>query len=377
MTLARLIATGSGGLGARLEVEGLPIEFVSEPGMEQTLSDGRRRVYCVDLFDGDGDTKGWGFAIDETVNIPEAVLESTGSSIMLNETAAEDLAKAFMWAPDVDRVLTAAAAYNATSLSVLSESGFSAGDVVHVGTEAVKVGSVSAGTLSGCTRGYWGTIAQGHWTFGDTPELSYAHVTNRPLSIRGRRARVYLYSDGDDLQGDGGNSGTPVWRGFVTANPHCDEAGARWFVQLGPLTDALNSRLGGELENPMSPRGIYYSWAAPLAVFINEQPAVGAIKRRPGLFAGFFETQIAFIDALNTWLGTTFSTLSSSFTAVADEGGRWTIEVIKGTGVEWLTVTINSPRTGAPQAARSPSSARMAMSRAPTGPSGRWARRSP
>ena len=87
MTLARLIATGSGSLAARLEIEGLPIEFVSDPAMEQTLSDGRRRVYCINLFSGDeASGSEWGFAIDETVNIPEASLESVGSSVQLFET---------------------------------------------------------------------------------------------------------------------------------------------------------------------------------------------------------------------------------------------------------------------------------------------------
>ena len=50
MTLERIIATGSGKLAVRVEIEGLPIQFVSDPGMELTEADGRRRVYCFCFF---------------------------------------------------------------------------------------------------------------------------------------------------------------------------------------------------------------------------------------------------------------------------------------------------------------------------------------
>lgn len=357
MTFARLLETGTGTIAARLEIEGLAIQPVSDPVMAQTLADGRRRVYCLNLEDAQ-------LAIEEQVNIVAAELDGGAGSggVTLFETAAEDLAQVFAWRPDVTRYVTSNGSLNPylaqadTDFRLLSTAGLTAGDVVHIGTEAIKIGTVASSTsLTGCTRGYWGTIAQKHWA-RIPGRLSNILLTNRPIRIRGRRAKLYLYSDGDDLTG----AGTRVWTGFVGREPACDEAGGLWRIGFEPLTRQFAGKVGGALENPVSARGIYYPWNAPLEVEFRELVS-GTWNRYRGLFVGFYETQRAFIEALNTWLATAgtakneFGRLNSATKAAAlpactlraEERGRgWDLRIAKDATVSDIWIEVGSPVDG-------------------------------
>lgn len=358
MTLSRLIETGSGTIAARLEIEGLSIQPVSDPAMAKTLSDGRRRVYCLNLEDAQ-------IAIEEQVNIPEAELDGGAGSggVTLFETEDEDLAQVFSFRPDLERYVIGNGtddfvAVADTQIDLLSTAGITAGDVVHIGTEAIKVGTVASSTrLTGCTRAYWNTIAQKHWTnVGD--RLSVIMMHNRPLRVRGRRARLFLYGDGDDLTGDG----TQKWIGFVSREPGCDEAGGLWRIGFEPLTVMFESKLGGALEVPSSPRGIYYPWNEPLVVRFRERISATSTENfYLGLFVGFWETQREFIDALNTWLSTAGTAQTefgkgpdSSKTAslptctlrAEEDGLGWTIRIGKASGVDLINIHVGSAMDG-------------------------------
>src|SRR5574341_1139845 len=290
MALDRLLATGSANLAMRISIEGLSVEVVSDPAMEKTLADGRRRVYCIDDIGG-------GLIIDETVNLPEAKLEGQGASVTFFETKAEDLSQVFFYRPSLERYLTANAAAADTALTLQSTDGIAANDVIHIGTEALKVGTVASPTsLTGCTRSYWGTTAQKHWAGG---ELPVRLVANRPTKIRGRRVRVYLYEDGNDPQGDG----TQVFLGQVESDPACDEAGTKWRLQIGSIVKRLESKVGGDLEAEARPRGIYYSAGAGLFIRLEETVA-GVERKGTGTFTGFYETQREFLVALQVALNT-------------------------------------------------------------------------
>lgn len=341
MTLDRLLATGSAQICARLEIEGLAIMPVSDPGMERTDSDGRRRVCCLPPM-------GEGIIIEDEVNLPEAKLEAQGVSIRLYETADEDVSEMLWHGPDVTRFATSSISDSATTLTLISTSGIANGDVIHWGTEAISVGTVASSTsLTGCTRAYWGTIAQKHWS--NEGGVPYSSVTNRPLKIRGRRARVFLYEDADDLQGDG----TQVWIGHVTADPVCTDAGTEWRLQLGSISERLKSKLGGELEFPQRPRGIYYPASAALLISIQEaQTGTGLVGGVPSHFTGFYETQRAFCEELTTFLAdyATDNSLVSTYTAIEEGDGRWTIHAVVGTAVTAITFFCRSEQDGATSA---------------------------
>jgi hypothetical protein len=342
MTLARLIETGSGSLSVRVVIEGLPVEFVSDPGMERTTADGRRRVHCLPAM-------GAGIVIEDKVNIPEATLDATGTSIRLWETDGQDVSRALFWRPDVERLIVATVASDDDFIELLDATGISEGDVVHVGTEAMLVDSVDTEeNVLEVTRGYWNTIPQKHWSNEPSVGIAYRSLTNRPVRIRGRRVYVYLYGDGDDLQGDGGNNGEPVWRGHVKSEPACvpSDDGEWWRLSIGSIAERLETKLGGGLDVPTVPRGAYYHQYAALRISIQEN--AGAWSDPALKFTGFFESQADFCDELTMALATYASehALACTYTAIELPDGTWTIEVTVNTGITEVALSIDSEQDG-------------------------------
>ena len=316
MTWARFLATGSGEIAARLSIEGLPYEFVSDPAMEKTTTDGRIRVYALPEM-------GKGIVIEEKVNIPEAQLDASGISIRLFETQAEQVSKALTWKPDVERFIDATITAAATSVTLLSATGIAIDDVVHVGTEAMLVTNVVGAVLT-VTRAYWSTIAQQHWS--NETGIRRRMLSNRPYRVRGRRARLYAYGDGDDLSGDG----TQVWLGTVVSEPECSSAGEVWSVQLASIAKRLDAKLGGGIETPLTVRGIYYPWSAPLYVYLREVTAGPTTEDAEVVFTGFYATQRAFIIALQAAIdaAVTAATLVGTYTVEETLDGAWTLSVV-------------------------------------------------
>src|SRR5690606_38900922 len=144
---------------------------------------------------------------------------------------------------------------------------------------------------------------------------------------RGRRVYFFLYDDADDLTGDG----EQVWVGTVSSEPALDNAGTTWHLMVDSIGSRLASTIGGELENPLAPRGIYYSYHAPLHVTIVEITTGGPPSGAGvgGAFVGFFETQEAFCAALTAWLDTHKApgTLGT-YRAVPLGTGGWTLEIV-------------------------------------------------
>jgi hypothetical protein len=346
MTWARFLVTGSGSMEARVQIEGLGTEFVSNPDMVKTTADGRARVYALQPM-------GKGIVFDESVNIPEAKLEAQGISLRLFETQDEEVSQAFAWRPSIElfvesTVTNDSGAVDYGKVYLMGGSAqITGGDVVHIGTEAMLVTGVDTGLNElTVTRAYWNTIAQKHWS--NTGSFRPRILTNRPLRMRGRRVRVYMYGDGDDLQGDG----TQVWLGTVTGDPECVDAGTAWLLQVASISRRLDGKLGGGLDSPLTPRGVYYSWRAPLCIDLKEVTTAGVVRDTgsgdefPGAgVSGFFETQQAFVDALNTHLATLTSGWATTFEAeVVDD--RWTIRVTTGASLDMLMMRFMSATDG-------------------------------
>ncbi len=354
MTLENLLETGNGDMAVRLVLPGLGTEFVSDLAMQRTTADGRVRVCALPLG-------GEGIVFEEQVNLPEAKLEVGGISIRLFETRNEDVSGALRTAPDITRWLASNVDSTDTTLSLLTATGISPGDVVHLGTEAVLVGGVSGGDLTGCTRGYWDTIAQDHFTQTGTAR-ALGLVTNRPIRIRGRRALLYLYGTADDLQGDG----SLRWTGEVNSEPQWVDAGLECTFQLASVATRMEQSIGGELAAPATVRGVYYSWAAPLRVRYREVPTAGVAVEGGDLYTGFAEDQN---ELLGNYDGSSAGSLNEFLlaTGVSDIGTkqaagdfastlratidpqdptRWTFEVVVGAGVFALELQAYSPVDG-------------------------------
>lgn len=312
MTLAHIFATGSGEMAARIVIEGLPIELVSHPDMERIVPlDGRERVYCFDLNE-------IGLVIDESVNIPEAILEAPGTSIKLFETEDERLAQAFWWEPDQEWFVAQNVEVADSTIQLLSADGIEVGKPVYLGTETMIVTAINGNQIS-VARGAYQSIRQKHWSGA---EFGYRKLTNRPVRVRGRRVYLYLYGDTDSLQANG----TQVWIGHVSSEPVCDDSGTSWRIQLTSIAERLKGKLGGDLSEPVEPRGIYYPGTAPLCVSIVEDDRPPDTPLR---LVGFFESQDEFLAALNAAMAADpwISSRDHTFRAVATPDGGWTVSI--------------------------------------------------
>lgn len=300
----------------------------------------RDRIYCFNLADA-------GLVIDESVNIPDAVIEAQGSSIRLFETEDERLAQALCWAPDVERRLTTTLDIGDSFATLRSADGVETGTMMHLGTEALYVADKIANVLT-VARGQWGTIPQKHWA--NAGRIGERAITNRPLRVRGRRCYLYLYGDGDDLTGDG----TRVWTGHVASEPACDDAGTTWRIQLASIAERLKGKIGGEFESNSEIRGAYYSAQAPLYIHIWSRWEVGGSPRERYAeiyFCGFGETQQDFCDALNAEIALQLPTTPYPFAHVyqavpTPDGQSWQLEVTLTETLKELQIKIESVQDG-------------------------------
>jgi len=339
-------ATGDAAVGLRLQIAGCPYEFVTDSDMAMATADGRRRV--VGLL-----ASSVGFSLK--VDLPSGNLDAKVDALKVVED--EDLyaTKAFGYLPDVTTYLTAELSSGASSMQVMSTAGIVAGDVVHVGTEAILVGDVPDDTtLASLTRGYWNTVPQKHYA-PDGLDQPYVEVTNRPISLLGRRFRLYAYDDADVVTDAAANAGHQVFYGVVDAEPVLTEDDTTWEIAAAAITRILDGELGGDVREAVAPRGVYYPWSAPILFLVTEHTAAGiessgsATLRKVFYYTGFTETNGDFLLALNTILDAQVNaTCNTKLRAVArGDGSSWgLVATTDAATVRYLSVVIYSPVDG-------------------------------
>jgi hypothetical protein len=192
-------------------------------------------------------------------------------------------------------------------MSVLNTTGFPAAGVVHVNTEAIWYSGKTSTTFTGLIRGHWNSVNQKHWvevTENGQDILVYPEVTDQIGLLAGRRAWIYAYGEGDDMQGNG----TLIWSGVVLADAEQEDA-ASWRLQVEGIRRLFDQDLGLDLnQTELRPRGVNYTFGNPLAIELvrfTGDVSHGTIDSRiTFMFSGFFETQLAFCQALNARLDT-------------------------------------------------------------------------
>ena len=256
-----------------------------------------------------------GLQIEESCDIARAEIESSGMMVSVVDRQADDIWTQWLAGRPTTRTwLTSNVdTTGAAKLYVASATGFSADDVVHLGTEACLVNSVGSDgggdylDVLSADRGYWSTIAQHHFT-QDGAELVRPVVTlTKPTTIEGRRARLYRYVLGeDDMQGDG----TQIWMGLCSTDAKLTD-GTTWSIQVDPITSLFTEDLASDLEEPLTVRGIHYPEDAPLTLIFGIDgsgtnvvegelaPAtISPLKRCKIRIVGFWESNDAFCEYL-------------------------------------------------------------------------------
>jgi len=141
-----------------------------------------------------------------------------------------------------------------TTIYVASHSGYSAGDIVYLGQEAIKVGATGtdegAPILSGCTRDYLGTVDAKHTLSFRVSPHRQPFVTSGPVRLAGRpcRIRVAVINEATGTAG----ACAVVWRGIVGEEIRVSPEA--WDIPLVHITTALSRSVG---------RGLYSSGIKP------------------------------------------------------------------------------------------------------------------
>ena len=330
MALTRTTATGRGKTSYRAVIEALGTSFVTNRSMATAADSlGRRRAVGLSRD---------GLVIDDRIDLAKAQLDAQGMTLTIGELPwARYATQCFAQRPSIVTYLNANLTSAGTALTVLSTSGMSNGDVIHVGRESILIGTVASGTsLTGCTRAYWneGVPAFAHYT-ADGDLLRMPEVTNRPDSIEGRRVFLYMY----DGSMSPTSEGVLVWRG-ICASEAQETGRGEYRIAVDSIQKLLQQDLGGDLDTPVQPRGIYYPWNAPFELYIR--PHTGATyasadgTRTLITIAGeHYESQADFVAAVNGLIGSSAASALGVRLQSSDSGGSW-----------WITVEPNTAGGG-------------------------------
>lgn len=325
MTWARVVATGAGKLRFRLQIDGVLQEMVTHADMRGTVSDRIREVGLK----REGIQDEWECAIER------GTVSASGFTARIVDHERLWM-PVFCRRPVRETFLTAEVSATATTFAVSDSTGFTGGMYVHIGSECVRVNSAPTPTSITVTRGRFGTDAL-RWRIDSTDgsvRPGWVRITDSPERLESRRARLYVYGDGDNPQGDGHH----VWMGVVSTEPAM--AGPNeWTFTIDSVMRKFEQPLGADLGASMRPRGIrrisplvgqIYSFATPPSLGGNS-PEIVNYTLQPG----FWETQEDFCDDLTTALmasATAMSTWTSPSIAAIPEGEsgyhiRWTTNV--------------------------------------------------
>lgn len=292
-TYADQIDAGEGRFKARAVIEGWPAIYVSHASLVRTLSDGRRQVLGLDPRN---------LRLAARAELARGRLSQQEQTIEIVEDDERTIASTLAASPGRTTYVNVDVSKTATTIDVVSTAGFPSSGVIHIGTEAIHYANKSPTQFTGCTRGFWGTIAQAHQT-ADGDRLAYPKVTDTPRTLRGRRVLIYLYGEADDVTGDG----TLRWRGLSRSDR--DYHKGRWTTAVEPISYVLEQPIGGDLEEPVPIGGIYLPASGALTIGIQRWDSAswtgGAATTSDFGFvrlAGRWTSNAEFVADLNTEL---------------------------------------------------------------------------
>lgn len=337
MTWARIKATGRGRLKARLSIEGIGYEFVTHSDMVTTAADGRERVYGLSID---------GVKLTQRADLIGAKIDAMGAQFRVTDYGGK-ATLAFAGMPTLSTWMTADTTAAATSGIVLSSTSWPTSGRIWIDSEVIEYSSrLGDNEFNGFTRGVWDTLAQSHYA-PDGAFLRYPEVSNGPTVLSGKRVRLFVYGEGDSPTGDG----TQAWLGMMASDPRMD--GPAWTILVDPISRVLEQEVGGDLGDPVTPRGVYlpgglslqlrrvpYSSGATTAL-----PEPGLVPDSNGalieLAPAFFETQQDFLAALQTQIDAAISGWAGivSISALPDERtGAYRFEVQTGTSQDGVRI---------------------------------------
>lgn len=316
MTWAATKSHGSGELAYRLEVDGWPESWVTHASMVDTAAEPQRLAGL----------RISGQRLKAIANPLTNELDVSGFSASVVDLGGKRSAD-FRTQETARTWLTSDLTSSATaSMDVRSTTGFPSSGVVWVNSEAIAYASKTSTTFATLTRGHLGTLAQAHYTT-QAGRPRYPEVTNRPITMAGRRARLYVYGQNDDPQGDG----TQIWLGVVTRHPSMK--GAEWTIAIDPITRILDRSVSADIADPSGPRGVSYDLINRFSMAFYRFDTLGILEvsfPTDSTERGHFESNADFCSYLNEKIAEKVETewAGNEIQIVATpDGPSWRIDV--------------------------------------------------
>jgi len=320
-TVAQLAASGSGRVAFILEITGYPYCFSTIPGW--TPSDS---WYTTAGYDGVYD---WlqpvGIDTEELSRFIEGILEVP--SLELTVLDYDGLKTAMLkdcMARTSSRLASSLTA-SGTTITLFSAASFPSSGRAWLGLEAVSYTGKTATQLTGVTRAKLGTVARAY-TVNHTIEPPVGiMVTDGPVDIRGRPARVHMAVLDDD--------GTPgattcIFRGFVGTEVEIGEG--VWRIPLEHAWSVVSERNIGQ-GMPSSPvvRGYSYGGTSMPGLSTITLVNYNRVTQWPYVYeitidAGHYTAQ-ELIDEINSEISSSSASLKPVVIWSEDDGSKTSI----------------------------------------------------
>lgn len=332
-TWEELLETGNGAVEYRLEIEGFRYNFVTHEDLAITSGsfvrlpgltrEGLRIHYETSMTDRVLKAGGMTFNIVDSLDPLSAFDPTFGSDE--NEDAA--ITEALSFQTTKQTRLRSRVSLITQTIDVDNATGWSAGDVIHIGTEAIQIGSVYTGaggpSFLSCVRGYMNTLAQVHEITDMDGISNQVWITDAPLMLERRRCRLYVYGDGDDYTGPG----TLIWLGLLSAEKELVDA-TTWRITARARTEILKEKLTGGFGE-CAIKGVYHPTRVPFRATVMIAADANLLVAAPDdqfniTVTGFFPTRREFIDEINRQANAGSSGWASRVSAGLDAGGRLT-----------------------------------------------------
>jgi hypothetical protein len=325
------LLTGQGGLAFRLEIEGWPEEFVTDAWITHEDNRNGRAVHVGLSREG--------IRIADRVILKEARIQADGNSFKVKPTdSLERPLQSFSNFPEPVDMLAESLEADATTMAALLTGGtLTEGTVYHIGTEAILAGAGGA-----ITRHIWNSLRQSHHT-SNSDATRGVYVWPRPRTMEGRRVYLWAYSRRDDGAGDG----SLIWRGKVSMPPSLQADGKAWQIDCGPVTEALQEKIAGGLQEA-HPFGLYHHSDCAFVFRLLYGDDLSALYQ----VVGIHNTQQDFIAEANALLETARADAGISEIPVGGltlqklDGEPWTINVSTTDNMPDFAVAIGSPIIG-------------------------------
>jgi hypothetical protein len=349
MTWARVKETGSGKLDFRLVIEGCKRQWVTSSRLAVIRTDDRYSYVGL---------KASSIRFSEVADLTSSRIKSSGFDVQIVDVDGQATDE-FAHVPDHTTWLTQDMSTADTTIHCLYNLGWVVGQTIHIGTECMTVATLPDSISATVNRGTRNTTVQAHFTDDGSNLRAPEITTDKPSCIEGRRAFLYAY--GDEETGNG----TLIFTGVCATDARLTKP-TLWEITIDPITTLLEQDTGGDLEEPVAPRGIHYYIDNKLLVKLTRLSGATFSSATSTDYAQFylydstatdgtyfFENQDEFCSALNALIVSATSTWATPLTAtgagntpclqaVPTTDGSWTFQYQTGSTPYWLIVDAES-----------------------------------